>query len=125
MIRRCLLLLCLAGCASGRPTAAANATIRVTARQYAWTFEYPGGATSEELRLTAGDEVTLVVTSRDVVHGFSIPAFKVKVDAVPGRQASVTFRSGAPGTYDAPCAEYCGPGHHTCGTKVVVVARDP
>ncbi len=124
MIHRGLLLLCLAGCSSAGPTAAANSTIRVTARQYAWTFEYPGGATSEELRLTAGEEVTLMITSRDVIHALSIPEFKVKVDAVPGRLATVTFRAGAPGTYDAPCAEYCGLGHSTCGTKVVVVARD-
>ena len=122
IVRR-LLLLALAGVAAGCATpepAAAALTLRVTARQYAWTFEYPGQVSSEELHVPAGREVVLTLTSRDVLHTLAVPEFGVKEDAVPGRTSRVSFVPRTPGAYEARCAEYCGPGHSRCGAKVVV-----
>lgn len=85
--------------------------VYVTAKQWMWKFEYPEGATSNDvLVVPAGQKVKLVMTSRDVIHSFFVPEFRVKQDVVPGRYTTVWFEA-KPGTYPIWCAEYCGLRH--------------
>ena len=77
-----------------------------------WEFAYPDGTTSEdELRVPVGQPIELVMTSRDVIHSFFVPAFRLKQDVVPGRMTTLWFRSDHVGEYDLLCAEFCGAGH--------------
>jgi len=104
--------------------------IRVIAQQWAWTFVHPGPdreldtaddvTTVNELRLKRDTVYHFELTSRDVVHSFSIPAFRLKQDAVPGRVISGWFEPTRPGTYDIQCAEMCGIGHALMPARVTV-----
>ena len=55
--------------------------------------------------------VRVILTSKDVIHSFFIPAMRLKQDAVPGREITVWFQSTKTGRYEIPCAELCGFGH--------------
>ena len=105
----------------GRVGAADAATIRVTGRQFAWSFTYPGGKTTPELVLPLGRPVRLDVVSQDVVHGFFVPAFRVKVDAVPGRTNYTYVTPTLLGDYDVECTVLCGQIHSYMLSKVHVV----
>jgi len=96
--------------------------IYVIGKQWMWSFAYPDGTVSNvELRVPAGRPVRLLMTSRDVIHSFYVPAFRVKQDVVPGRMTSLWFEARRPGTYDILCAEYCGLSHSRMRGRVVVV----
>ncbi len=82
--------------------------IRVSGRQWAWQFIYPNGHVDENLHVPVDEPVRLTMTSEDVLHGLWIPAFRVKMDLVPGRYTSVWFRAVRPGTHQLLCTEYCG-----------------
>jgi cytochrome c oxidase subunit 2 len=98
--------------------------IYVTAKQWMWQFAYPSGPTSVDvLVVPAGRPVKLIMTSRDVIHSFYVPAFRVKQDVVPGRTLTTWFEAIAPGTYDVLCTEYCGTGHSAM--RAQVIALDP
>jgi cytochrome c oxidase subunit 2 len=108
----------------------ADSTIRVHAQQWTWIFTDPGPDgvldTADDVRTT--DEVHLVVNkryhflleSKDVLHSFFVPAFRLKQDAIPGRIYTGWFETTRPGTYDVLCAEICGIGHGVMGAKLVV-----
>jgi cytochrome c oxidase subunit 2 len=98
--------------------------IGVVARQWSWEFDYPNGKTSTRLIVPAGEPVRLRLTSKDVIHSFFVPAFRVKQDAVPGLTTQAWFNAGVPGTYDILCAEYCGLLHSHMLTQLVVVPKD-
>jgi cytochrome c oxidase subunit II len=86
--------------------------IHVVAKQWMWQFVYPNGAASEdELRVPVGTPIELLLTSRDVIHSFYVPAFRLKQDVVPGRITTMWFTAEQPGRYEILCAEYCGAGH--------------
>src|SRR4051794_1864867 len=90
--------------------------IVVTGQQFAWTFAYDEGGkkfTSPQLYLPAGEDVKFLVRSKDVIHDFWVPDFRMKIDAVPGITTSyrVTVKHGALGAHDVVCAELCGLGH--------------
>ena len=86
--------------------------IRVTAKQWMWKFSYPDGRRSVAvLTVPAGRPVKLVMTSRDVIHSFYVPAFRIKQDVLPGRFVTAWFEATTPGTYDLYCTEYCGLSH--------------
>jgi cytochrome c oxidase subunit 2 len=86
--------------------------VRAVASQWKWQFEYPGTTVkSKELVLPVGERVHILITAKDVVHSFSIPAFGVKMDAVPGRETYFNVTPTFTGTYGAQCAELCGVGH--------------
>lgn len=72
------------------------------------------------VHLPAGRPVHVKLHSRDVLHSFSIPEFRVKQDVVPGMVAAITFVPSRPGTYQVACAELCGLGHYRMGARVVV-----
>lgn len=96
--------------------------VHVVAKQWMWQFVYPSGASSEaELHVPVGEPVELVLTSRDVIHSFYVPAFRLKQDLVPGRVTSLWFTATAPGAYDILCAEYCGAGHSRMRGRVIAV----
>ena len=78
--------------------------VYVTAKQWMWKFAYPEGARSiARLYVPAGRPVKLVMTSRDVIHSFFVPDFRVKQDVVPGPLHHVWFEAVAPGTYPILC----------------------
>src|SRR5262249_27131602 len=83
--------------------------IYVTAKQWMWKFAYREGQSSlSVLYVPAGKPVKLIMTSRDVMHSFYVPDFRVKQDVIPGRYTTVWFEVKAPGTHQILCAEYCG-----------------
>ena len=94
--------------------------LTVTGQMWSWKFTYPNGYTDSELHVPAGTPVRCVLESPDVIHGFSIPAFRVKKDVVPGRFNRVWFEATRPGTYDIYCTMYCGQNHSTMRSAVVV-----
>ncbi|MEO8845083.1 MAG: cytochrome c oxidase subunit II [Kofleriaceae bacterium] len=105
-------------------TPPANAMpIYVTAKQWMWKFAYPGGPTSTDaLVVPVGTPVKLVMTSRDVLHGFYVPAFRIKQDVVPGHATTTWFEATTVGTYDIMCTQYCGTRHSLMRAQVVVLA---
>jgi cytochrome c oxidase subunit 2 len=94
--------------------------IRVAARQWTWNFQYPNGFVSDQLHVPVDETVRLTMSSDDVIHSLFIPAFRLKMDVVPGRYTSTWFRAETPGEYELLCAEFCGTGHSDMVTKVVV-----
>src|SRR3954470_19952674 len=90
--------------------------VRVFGEQFAWTFEYNEGGRrfrNAQLYLPEGESVKFEVQSKDVIHDFWVPDFRMKIDAVPGITTSyrVTPKSSALGNHQIVCAELCGLGH--------------
>ncbi len=101
-----------------------NVYIEVSAQQWLWEFVYPDGNTSQGLlRVQANEVVILNITSRDVIHSVFIPAFGLKVDAVPGRVNQYWFKAEQVGEYQIQCAEYCGVGHYGMLASLEVFAE--
>jgi cytochrome c oxidase subunit II len=101
-------------------------SIQVTAKQWMWKFSYPGARRSiNVLTVPVGRPVRLTMTSRDVIHSFFVPAFRIKQDVIPGRYVTAWFQATAPGSYDIYCAEYCGVSHsRMLATVNVLSAQD-
>jgi cytochrome c oxidase subunit 2 len=96
-------------------------TVNVAGLQYAWIFTYPDtGVVSGELHVPLGREVLLNITANDVLHAFWVPEFRLKQDAIPGRQSELSFTPSKEGEYPVICAELCGAYHGAMRTKVVV-----
>jgi cytochrome c oxidase subunit 2 len=98
--------------------------IVVTAKQWMWTFTYPDGReTNDILTLPVDRNARLVLSSRDVVHSFYVPQFRIKHDVLPGRYMTTWFRPTKIGTFDIFCAEYCGLNHSRMLGRVVVLSQ--
>jgi cytochrome c oxidase subunit 2 len=98
-------------------------TIYVVGKQWMWSFAYPnGGGSNGVLYVPANRPVKLVMTSRDVIHSFYVPAFRVKRDVIPGRSTTMWFEAKHTGRYRIECAEFCGTGHSTMLGDVVVLS---
>jgi cytochrome c oxidase subunit II len=95
--------------------------VKVTARQWSWSFRYENGRESDVLKVPIGRPVKLSLTSVDVLHSLFIPAFRVKEDCVPGRETYLWFLPDRPGSFDLFCSEYCGMAHSSMITKVEVL----
>lgn len=95
--------------------------VTATARQWSWSFTYANGKTSDKLYVPVGKPIKVNLVSLDVLHGFFIPAFRVKRDVVPGRTNDAWFVATRPGTYDLFCSLYCGTGHADMITTVVAL----
>jgi cytochrome c oxidase subunit 2 len=93
--------------------APANAMeIRTTAEMYMWTFTYPNGNTTvNELVVPKDKPVKLIMSSKDVLHSFFVPEFRVKQDVVPGTYTTLWFEANAQRETLLFCTEYCGVGH--------------
>jgi cytochrome c oxidase subunit 2 len=100
--------------------------IYVVGKQWMWKAEHPGGQHEiNALHVPVGRAVQLTLISQDVFHSFSIPAFRVKREAIPGRYTSVWFEPTEPGTYHLFCTQYCGTNHsQMIGEVVVMESRD-
>ncbi len=99
----------------------ADVHVQVTAKQFNWEVTYPGPdkklGTEDDLEMenevhVPVNKVILVhLKSKDVIHSFFLPNFRLKQDAVPGREIQAWFQATKPGRYELPCAELCGFGH--------------
>lgn len=110
--------------------------IQVIAKKWNWSFIYPNGVVSPDLHVPVSRPVKLVMSSQDVLHSLYIPAFRVKMDCVPGRYTTMWFEAteastavdangdgeyqSGEGGYDLLCTEYCGTSHSSMLAKVVV-----
>jgi cytochrome c oxidase subunit 2 len=97
--------------------------VAVTARMWSWSFTYANGRTSDVLMVPVGRPVALDLTSRDVIHGFFIPAFRLKIDTVPGMTNHAWFIAERPGSHDIFCSVYCGVGHADMRSRVEAVTQ--
>mgnify|MGYP000078092438 CR=1 FL=1 len=118
----------------GQASAGAGGTllVQVEGLQWTWLVHYPdqGVRNARELVLPVGQQVTLEVTSRDVLHSFWVPAFMLKIDAIPGVVNHVTFIPTEVGSYEEnsllrlQCAELCGQAHAWMVIPVRVVGQE-
>lgn len=123
--------------------------VKVTGNQWNWDFEYPDhndlsyksimiptkdlDASKNQKRLLSADypmvipvdtTVQFIVTASDVLHSFAIPAFGIKVDAVPGRLNETWAKVTKTGTYYGQCSELCGKDHAFMPIEVRVVPKE-
>lgn len=103
--------------------------IRVEGQKWFWSYFYPQAGYEElpgndgrpaELHVPPGEPVRLVLTSADVIHGFFIPAFRLKMDVVPGRYNTMWFQATEPGEYLVECSVYCGTQHSEMRSVCIV-----
>jgi cytochrome c oxidase subunit II len=88
--------------------------VKVTGQQFTWTFEYPSEKlSSTELVLPVDRPIEFRVQTKDVIHSFWVPQFRLKSDAVPGLTTTIRLTPDKPGRYEVVCAELCGIGHST------------
>jgi cytochrome c oxidase subunit II len=86
--------------------------IYVIGKQWMWKIQQPTGLREiNELHVPVGRNVKLILASEDVVHDFSVPAFREKMDVVPGRYNVLWFRPTKVGRYHFYCQQYCGTNH--------------
>ena len=98
--------------------------VRVHARQFTWSFAYPGSKKEfPVLRLPVDRSVVLRMRSDDVIPSFWVPEFSQKQDVVPGITTKVHITPTRIGTYPVICTELCGLGHGIMRSKVVVMSR--
>ncbi len=112
----------------------AERTIRVVGEQWAWKFTDPGLdnvldtaddiTTMDELHLQVNTVYHFKLEAKDVIHSFSIPVFRLKQDAIPGRVITGWFMPTLPGEYDIQCTQMCGVGHGIMGAKLVVETKE-
>ena len=124
----------------------ADLTIKAVGNQWYWTYEYPDadGMTFDSLMVETADleegqpklltvdnefvvpvdkNVRVIVTATDVIHNWAIPAFGMKMDAIPGRLNEAWFRATKVGTYYGQCSELCGQRHAFMPIAVRVVSE--
>jgi cytochrome c oxidase subunit 2 len=96
--------------------------VYVVARQWMWKAQHQDGqAEIDELHVPVGRAVKLLMTSQDVIHDFSVPAFRVKQDVLPGRFTTIWFEATRAGEYHLFCAEYCGMDHSGMIGRIVAL----
>jgi cytochrome c oxidase subunit II len=106
-------------------TAAPVEQIRVEGHQFYWEFVYPDGTIAiDRLRLPYNRAVRLQIVSSDVNHSWWVPALAGKLDAIPGKTNSLTFRPSKLGTFEGQCAEFCGIQHAAMLARVDVLSQD-
>ena len=99
--------------------------IEVIARQWAWEFHYPQlGVTSTELHLPSHQRAKLVLKSEDVLHGFFVPAFRIKQDIIPNRAIGFEFTPIQEGRYRLRDSQYSGTYFAAMQTDVVVESAE-
>ncbi len=125
----------------------ADLTVKVVGRQWNWDYEYPDQkiaaytsqpmteedaaarhvpyllASSAPLVAPVGKVVRVQVTAEDVIHSFSVPAFGIKIDAIPGRLNQTWFKADRTGTFYGQCSQLCGINHAYMPIEVHVVTQ--
>src|ERR1700749_2708264 len=105
------------------PTNAMN--IYIVGKQWMWKAEHPGGQHEiDSLHIPINRQVQLTMISQDVFHSFSIPAFRVKREVIPGRYSTGWFEATATGTYHLFCTQYCGTDHSAMIGEIVAMTPD-
>ncbi len=95
--------------------------IDVTAMQFAFLFHYPeGDFISGELHVPVGKPISMRMESKDVIHAFWVPEFRIKQDIIPGQPTILSFTAQKEGKYPIICAELCGPYHGGMRSNVIV-----
>ena len=112
------------------PTADNMRTVRIVGQQWAWSFQHPGADgeldtdddifTVDELHTTVDTLYHYKLESRDVMHSFSVPVFRLKQDALPGRVITGWWQATKTGEWDIQCAEMCGIGHGIMAARIFV-----
>jgi cytochrome c oxidase subunit II len=98
--------------------------VNVTAGQWYWQYQYPEyGITSTDLYLPVNRQVSLQMTSNDVIHSFWVPEFRVKMDLVPGQVNDLRITPTIVGSYKVRCSELCGASHAYMVGNVFVVEQ--
>ncbi len=96
--------------------------VNVTAQQFTWHFDYPGQkVTSDQLMLPKDRPVEFRLHSKDVIHSFWVPEFRLKSDIVPGMTTKIRLTPNRVGSWNVVCAELCGLGHSTMRQQVTVM----
>jgi cytochrome c oxidase subunit 2 len=96
--------------------------VYVMGKKWMWKFAYPDGPNAVgTIHVPANRPVRLLMTSRDVIHSFYVPDFRIKQDVLPGRYTETWFEATKPGRYQILCAEYCGTWHSQMWGEVVVM----
>jgi cytochrome c oxidase subunit II len=108
----------------------AQETVRIIGQQWAWSFVHPGPdgkldtaddiKTVDELHVKVGTVYHFKLEARDVLHSFSVPVFRLKQDAIPGRVITGWFKAKKTGIHDIQCAEICGIGHGLMPGRIVI-----
>ena len=98
--------------------------VKVLGQQWNWTFLYDNGRSEPTLYVPVNKPVKLIMSSKDVLHSFFIPNFRVKQDVVPGMYTSVWFEAKIPGRHHVYCAEYCGASHSGMLAWTIVLTDD-
>jgi cytochrome c oxidase subunit 2 len=96
--------------------------VEIVAEQFAWNIRYPGAdgkletaddvVSLNQLHVPVGRPVVVTLKSKDVIHSFFLPEFRVKQDAVPGMSTRIWFEGTRTGNWEIACAELCGLGHY-------------
>jgi len=98
--------------------------VYVVGKQWMWKLQHSTGQREiNELHVPVRRKVKLTMTTEDVLHDFSVPAFRTKTDVVPGRYTYLWFEATKPGKYHLFCAEYCGLNHSGMGGYVYVMEQ--
>jgi len=98
--------------------------VKVTGQKWFWSFDYPEGVkTVNDLVVPVGKPVKLLMSSKDVIHSFFVPDFRIKMDVLPNRYSVTWFEATRPGEFDLFCTEFCGDGHSEMIGKVRVVTE--
>ena len=96
--------------------------VHVVGKQWMWKIQHPEGRREiNELHVPLGRPVRLIMTSEDVIHSFYVPAFRVKMDVLPGRYTTAWFEATKTGEFQLFCAEYCGNEHARMGGSIHVM----
>jgi cytochrome c oxidase subunit 2 len=99
--------------------------IYIVGKQWMWKAEHPGGQHEiNALHVPTGQPVQLTMISQDVFHSFSIPAFRIKREVIPGRYSTVWFEATTPGEYHLFCTQYCGTNHSQMIGTITVLSPD-
>lgn len=98
--------------------------VKVAARQWSWSFQYPNGKQTTELYVPLGKPMKLDIRSQDVVHGFYVAPFRLKIDALPNRDTYTWFEATKLGAYDIQCTVICGVKHSEMLSRVLVVPEE-
>jgi cytochrome c oxidase subunit 2 len=96
--------------------------VHVNARQWMFEIKYPDGRTAiNEIRVPSGTPVKFILSAADVLHGFYLPDFRVKMDMIPGRVTTLWVQPDRPGSYQIFCTVYCGTGHSNMLAQLIVM----
>ena len=98
--------------------------IKVTGKMWSWQFEYENGKIHDEMVVPQGRPIKAIISSHDVLHSFYIPAFRLKMDAVPGMETIAWFIPERVGSFTIYCAEFCGDQHSSMISQVQVLSAE-